>query len=336
VVGPRADLPAEEPTVEIEVNLQAAQKYGIRPGDVRRETAILLSGLLAGNLFEEQKVFDVVVWGVPTARQNLSSIQDLLIDTPDGGHVHLKDVASVQIKPNPTVIKHDSVSRRVDVVANVQGRSVGAVEKDIQSRLKGMTFATEFHAEVLGLSAQHADVRNLAWGLGVAAVIAVLLLLQAAFRSWRLASAFLIAVPVALTGGVLAAWAGGVGLTLGAAGGLFLIWTVAIRNGVLLIRHYQGLQHDEHGRPGLDLVLSGTRDRVAPILMTAATAALALAPMALIGGIAGAEILYPLALVALGGLVTSTLFSLFVVPVLYLLFGAARQQDELSTNPSMA
>jgi Cu/Ag efflux pump CusA len=170
----------------------------------------------------------------------------------------------------------------------------------------------------------------------VAAVIAVLLLLQAAFRSWRLASAFLIAVPVALTGGVLAAWAGGVGLTLGAAGGLFLIWTVAIRNGVLLIRHYQGLQHDEHGRPGLDLVLSGTRDRVAPILMTAATAAVALAPLALVGGIAGAEILYPLALVALGGLVTSTLFSLFVVPVLYLLFGAARERDELTTNPSMA
>lgn len=316
VVAPKVDLPPEEPTVQIEVNLAAAQKYGIRPGDVRRDTAILLSGLQAGNLFEDQKVFDVVVWGVPAARASLTSIRDLLIDTPDGGHVRLGDVADVSIKPNPTVIRHDSVSRRVDVVANVRGRGIGAVEKDIRGGLAGMTFPTEYHAELLGLSAQRANVRNLAWGLTAAALILALLLLQAAFGSWRLASAFLLALPLALAGGALVALAAGIGVTLGSLVGAFLVIGVAVRNGVLLIRHYQSLD----GPPGLGPVLRGTQERIAPILTTAAVIAVALAPMVLVGGVAGAEILYPLALVVLGGLVTSTVLSLFVVPVLYLLF----------------
>jgi CzcA family heavy metal efflux pump len=321
VVAPKVDLPPEEPTVQIEVNLAAAQKYGIRPGDVRRDTAILLSGLQAGNLFEDQKVFDVVVWGVPAARASLTSIRDLLIDTPDGGHVRLGDVADVSIKPNPTVIRHDSVSRRVDVVADVRGRGIGAVEKDIRGGLAGMTFPTEYHAELLGLSAQRANVRNLAWGLTAAALILALLLLQAAFGSWRLASAFLLALPLALAGGALVALVAGVGVTLGSLVGAFLVIGVAVRNGVLLIRHYQSLD----GPPGLGLVLRGTQERIAPILTTAAVIAGALAPMVFVGGVAGAEILYPLALVVLGGLVTSTVLSLFVVPVLYLLFAPDRE-----------
>jgi Cu/Ag efflux pump CusA len=336
VVDPTVNLPPDEPTVEIEVNLAAAQKYGIRPGDVRRETAILLSGLQAGNLFEEQKVFDVVVWGVPAARQSLTSIRELLIDTPGGGHVRLKDVADVSIKPNPTVIQHDGVSRRVDVSADVRGRSVEAVEKDIQQGLKGISFPTEYHAELLGLSAQRAGVRNLAWGLAAAAVILVLLLLQAAYGSWRLASAFLLALPFALAGGGLTALAGGVGHTLGCIIGLFLVLCVAVRNGVLLIRCYQRLEREEGERAGLGLVLRGTYERATPILMTAAITAVALAPLALLGSIAGAEILYPLALVALGGLATSIVFSLFMVPLLYLLFGSGGDRDVFATEPSAA
>jgi CzcA family heavy metal efflux pump len=321
VVAPKVDLPPDEPTIQIEVNLAAAQKYGIRPGDVRRDTAILLSGLQAGNLFEDQKVFDVVVWGVPAARASVTSIRDLVIDTPDGGHIRLGDVADVSIKPNPTIIRHDSVSRRVDVVANVRGRGIGAVEKDIRAQIAGMTFATEYHAELLGLSAQRANVRNLAWGLTAAALILALLLLQAAFGSWRLAAAFLFALPLALAGGALVALAAGVGVTLGSLVGAFLVVGVAVRNGVLLIRHYQGMDEP----PSLGLVLRGTEERVAPILTTAAVIAVALAPLVLLGGVAGAEVLYPLALVVLGGLVTSTVLSLFIVPVLYLLFAPDRE-----------
>jgi Cu/Ag efflux pump CusA len=322
--------------VEIEVNLAAAQRYGIRPGDVRRETAILLSGLQAGNLFEEQKVFDVVVWGVPSTRESLTSIRELLIDTPDGGHVRLKDVADVRIKPSPTVIKHDAVSRRADVTATVRGRSVDAVEKDIQSRLKDVSFPNEYHAELLGVSAQRANARHLAWGLAAAALIAVLLLLQAAFGSWRLASLFLLALPLALAGGTLAALAGQVGLTLGSLVALFLVGSIAVRNGVLLIRQYQRLEREDNTGHRFDLVLRGTRERILPILVTAATVGCAAAPLAFLGGTAGAEMLYPLALVVLGGLVTTVLFSLFLIPVLYLLCRTGRADHDYATEPSAA
>ena len=117
------ELPLEEPQVEIEVKMDAAKQYGIKPGDVRRAAATLLSGIEVGYLFEEQKVFDVVVWGVPETRQSLSSIQNLLIDAPNGSRVLLKDVADVRIVPSPTVIKREAVARYVEVAATVAGRS---------------------------------------------------------------------------------------------------------------------------------------------------------------------------------------------------------------------
>jgi Cu/Ag efflux pump CusA len=315
VAAPRIDLPPDEPTVEIEVNLAAAQQYGIRPGDVRRETAILLSGLQAGSLFEDQKIFDVVVWGVPAARQSLTSIRELLIDTPSGGHVRLKDVADVRIRSNPTVIQHDKVSRRVEVTASVRGRDAADVATDVRTKLKGLTFPLEYHAEVLATgSAKRAGTSNLAVGLAVGAVILMLLLLQSAFGSWRLAFAFLLALPLALVGGLLAALVGGVGLQLGSLLGLFLVGCVAVRNGVLLVASYRRGDHRE--------------ERGAPVLVTAATIALVLLPVLLFGSVSGAEMLYPLAVVALGGLVTSTLFSLFVVPALYRLLGDAGERGE--------
>ena len=120
IVDARADLQAEEPQVEIEVDLAAAERYGIKPGDVRRAAATLLSGLQVGNLFEEQKVFDVVVWGTPEIRHSLTDIRELLIDTPSGGQVRLADVAEVRIVPAPTIIKRDAVSRYIDVGAKVR------------------------------------------------------------------------------------------------------------------------------------------------------------------------------------------------------------------------
>ncbi len=136
--------------MEIEVDLAAAQRYGLKPGDVRRAAATLLSGIQVGNLFEEQKVFDVVVWSTPETRSSLTSIRDLLIDTPGGGQVRLGDVAQVRIVPAPTVIRHDAVKRYLDVVVNVVERDLGAVAADIERRLQEIKFPLEYHAEVLG------------------------------------------------------------------------------------------------------------------------------------------------------------------------------------------
>ena len=136
IVDLEVELPDEEPTIEIQVDLAAAQRVGIKPGDVRRSATTLLSGLQVGSLFQEQKVFEVVVWSTPKNRNSVNSVRDLIIDTPAGGFVRLGDVADVRIAPNPAVVKRESVSRYVDVTANVSGRSVAAVEDEIRAQLK--------------------------------------------------------------------------------------------------------------------------------------------------------------------------------------------------------
>jgi Cu/Ag efflux pump CusA len=326
VVAPVVDLPPDQPTVEIEVNLSAAQRYGIKPGDVRRVTATLLSGLQAGSLFEDQKVFEVVVWGTPALRASVDSVRQLLIDTPSGGHVRLKDVADVRVRPNPTVIRHDGVSRRVDVVTNVRGRSAGSVVDEVQHRLKGVAFPLEYHAELLGSGTAGAAPEYPVVGWAVAAAIVIFLLLQASFGSWRLASLLYLVLAVAPAGGVLIALASGVGFSLGVLVGLFMVWALAVRNGIQLIRHYQHLEQDEGGRFGPDLVLRGTQERFAPILMSALTLGVALLPTVFYGNIAGLEVLRPLAITVLGGLLTSTLLSLFILPTLYLAVGPVRRR----------
>ncbi|MBI1878886.1 MAG: efflux RND transporter permease subunit, partial [Chloroflexi bacterium] len=135
IVAAQVKLPVEEPTLEVEVDIAAAQRYGLKPGDIRRAAAILLSGMQVGSLFEEQKIFDVVVWGTPEVRSSLTSIRELLIDTPGGEQVRLGDVAQVRIVPAPTVIQHEAVKSYLDVRANVQGRDLGAVAADVEQRL---------------------------------------------------------------------------------------------------------------------------------------------------------------------------------------------------------
>jgi CzcA family heavy metal efflux pump len=323
VVDVRADLQTEEPQVEIEVNLAAAERYGIKPGDVRRAASTLLSGLHVGNLFEDEKVFDVVVWGTPAIRNSLTNINNLLIDTPGGDHVRLGDVAAVRIVPAPTIIKRDLVSRYVDVSAKVSGRDLGSVTADIKQRLQAIQFPLEFHAEVLGVSAERQVAQQQLLGVLVVVVIGIFLLLQAAFVSWRLAAVTFVTLPSALAGGVLAVLLAGGTLSLGSLFGFLAVLGIAVRSGVVLISHLQRLEQHEGESFGPELVLRGARERLAPIVMTALATALALAPIAIFGDIAGLEMAYPMAIVILGGLVTTLVLSLFVMPTLYLRFGTS-------------
>jgi Cu/Ag efflux pump CusA len=327
VVAPKLDLPPNEPTIEIEVNLAAAARLGIKPGDVRRATATLLSGLTAGSLFEDQKVFDVVVLGVPSVRDNLSDVQNLLIDTPSGGHVRLRDVADVRIRPDPTVVAHDNVSRRVDITAAVNGRDPAAVATDIKHRLTAVTFPVEYHAEVIGPTTPQWMDRAQAGVLVLAVTVAVFLLLQAAFGSWRIAWLLIVTLPLAPVGGLFTALLVHPGLSVGALLGLAGVWALAVRNGVLLVRRWQALEVDEGEPFGWKLVLRGTGERLAPVLMSATATAVAMLPMVFLGDRAGLELLRPLAIVVLGGLVTSTALSLFLLPVVYLHFGSSRSRD---------
>jgi CzcA family heavy metal efflux pump len=322
VVDPRITLPASQPTLEIEVDLDKARRHGIKPGDVRRAEATLLQGLQVGSVFQEQKVFDVIVQGVPETRRSAAAVRNLLIDKPGGGHVRLGAVADVRVARTPTVIQREAVSRRIDVVADVSGRSVGSVAGDIEARLAALDFPLEYHAEVLQKTTPEEIGATRMLAFAIAAAITIFLLFQAALRSWRLALLAFLTLPVALLGGVLAALINGAELSLGAAIGLLALFAIAARNGVLLIHHLQVVRQGEDEVYGLSLVERGARERLAPVLTTAAASALVALPFVILGSRPGLEVVSPMAVVILGGLITSTFLALFVLPALYLRFGA--------------
>jgi Cu/Ag efflux pump CusA len=330
VERPTLELPPMEPTLEVEVDLQRAQRFAVTPGDVRRSAAILLSGLAVGNLFEEQKVFDVVVWGTPEIRESASDVSELLIDTPGGGHVRLGQIADVRVVPNATVIRHESVSNYVDVSAGIAGRDVQTVMDEVRTGVAGIEFPLEHHAQVGGAFADTHTSRMLA--VAVAAAIGIFLLLQAAFASWRQAILLFVSAPIALVGGLLAALLAGGSFTLGSFVGLLAVFGIAMRQGVLLIRRYQHLERvDDH--PFDDrLVIRGTEERFTSIVTTAVATAVALLPVVFAGDVAGLEIVRPMAIVVIGGLVTSTMLVLFVVPFLYRLHGFVAHRDEVADD----
>jgi len=320
VVEEHVDLQVDEPQIEVEVNLAEAQRYGLKPGDVRRAAGILVAGEEVGDVFRAGRAYDVQVWSTPQTRANPNMISDLLIDTPGGGQVRLAQVATVSIQPTPNVIDRENASRRIDVAANVRGRDLGSVVKDIERGLEQVQFPLEHRAELLGEYAERQVAQNRMLIFAIAAGIGVFLLLVTSFGSWRLALLSFVTLPMALVGGVLAAFAGGGVISLGSLVGFFTVAGIVARNGIMMISHFQHLERYEGEAFGPALVLRGARERLSPILMTALATGLALVPLAISGNIPGQEIEYPMALVILGGLATSTLLNLFVVPSLYLRF----------------
>ncbi len=324
-----------EPTLEIEVDLDAAAAYGVKPGDVRRAAATLLSGIEVGSLFEEQKVFEVIVVGTPETRRNVSTVQDLLIGTPSGEYVALSELADVRIAPTPTVIRHESVARSIDITADVSGRDLGDVAADIEQQLQGIEFPLEHHAALLGDYAEHQDAFGRVFWYAAAAAIGVFLLLQACFSSWRLAALAFSLLPGSLAGGLLAVWITDGTLTLGSMAGLFVVFAIAVRSVIMLLRHYRSLEWTEHEPLGSKLVMRGSRERLGPVVMTASAAVLAFLPVLIFGDIAGQEIVYRMAVVVVGGLVTSTLLTLFVAPTLYLRLGAGPDAVDVELTSMM-
>ena len=317
VLSPRVQSQVTQPTLQIEVNLAAAQRHGLRPGDVRREATTLISGLPVGNLFEEQKVFDVVVWGGPAIRQSLSDLEQLRIDTPSGGQVRLGDVAKVHIAPDPAAIDHNSVSRSLDITAVVNGRSAADVSREVTSRLRGMAFPYEYHAEVIGDAAQRQTHEIRVAAIAAVVVLLSFLILQAATGSWALAAALLVTLPVAITGGVLVAPLVGGVRSIGVLVALFALLALVIRQALVFARRAGELGAEPGASPG-DAVQQAVRE-VAPSVVGVAlvTAAILIAP-AVMGTTAGLEAFHPFAVSMLAGLVTATLVSLVAVPAFYL------------------
>jgi Cu/Ag efflux pump CusA len=319
-----ASFQTDLPHIEVEPDLAAARRYGLKPGDIRRQASTLIASEEVSDIYAGGRAYDVHVTAIPAARDSVTDVQNLPLDTPSGGRIRLRDVADVRLAATPNAIERDNQSRRIDVGANVDERELSAVVADIEKRLEGVTFPLGYHAEVLGESAEldAAEDRLLIFGLAAAA--AILLLLHAAYGSFRLALLTFLLLPMALVGGALAAWLSGGLLSLGSLVGFLAVFGIAARNGILMVSHFQRLEADGHDF-GPDLVLQGALERLAPVLMTALATGLALVPLVVAGSIPGHEIEHPMAVVILGGLVTATLLNLFVLPSLYLRFGRSRR-----------
>jgi Cu/Ag efflux pump CusA len=323
----RPILPVEEPTIEIKVDLTTAQSHGIKPGDVRRGAAILLSGLLVGNLFEEQKIFDVVVWGTPERRDDITDISELMIPKPDGSLVRLGDVADVSIVPAPTVIHHEGMSAYLDLGITVEDRSVAAVAGEVDAAVHRLTYPLEYHVEVLTDHEQRQAAQQRLLIASVIALVGSYLLLQASVKSWVMAFVTLLLLLAALAGGLLAAILANGTLSIASLFGLLAVLGIAARNAIALINHYQHLEMERGETFGSDMVLRGSRDRVTPTVMTALTTSLVLLPFVLLGNAPGLEIVHPMAIIVVGGLIVSTLLNLVALPALYLRYGASREVD---------
>jgi CzcA family heavy metal efflux pump len=322
--------------IVVTVDLAKAQKLGIKPGDVRRAAAVIVSGEEVGDVYRDGKTYDVAVWSTPATRSSVNAIRQLPIDLPGGGQVPLGDVATVVVAPTPNYVEHDANQRKIDVEADVAGRDLGSVVGDLEEKLADVDFPHGYRAEIFGefTERQAAQRRLLLFSVG--ALIAIFVLLQLSYRDWRLAVLSFVTLPSALVGGVLAVYAIGGVVSLGALVGFFTVLGIAARNGILLINHYQHLERHEGMTFGEDLVLRGSRERLSPILMTTLATGLALVPLVIGGNLPGREIEHPMAAVIVGGLITSTLLNLFVLPALYLRFGRPRQPAATQGLPEPA
>jgi Cu/Ag efflux pump CusA len=331
-----AALQKEIPQIEIELDLEKARQYDLKPGDIRRQSSVYIASEEVSDIFSGGRAYDVHVWSLPKTRHSVQDIRNLPIDTPGGDKVKLSDVADVRFAPSPNAILRDDQSRRIDVEGNIaEGGDLGAVVEEIEKRVKALDLPPEYSVKILGESSELTNSQNTLAVYGAVALLAIFLLLHAAFGSLRLAGLAFLLLPVSLVGGVLAvALSPDHLMSLGSLIGFLTVFGIAARNGILMINHFQHLEREEGVPFGRDLVMRGASERLAPIMMTALATALAIVPLAVAGSIPGHEIEHPMALVILGGLFTATLVNLFIIPSLYLRFGKPRR--EKSTTPATA
>ena len=327
-----ADLKVEQqvlvPQIQVLPRPADLATFGLTAGEVRRQAQTLVAGQKLGEIYRDQKAFDVALWGEPAVRGDLHALADLMIQAPTGAPVRLRDVATVRIMPAPNEVKRENGQRRIDVTLNVAGADLGGVARAVEAAVAQVPFATGYSPRVLGEYAALQESRQRLWSTGLLCLVGILLLVWLEFRSGRITALVALSLPFALVGGVVGvALTGGV-LSLGSLVGFVTVIGISARNGIMLLSHYDHLHRVEGEAFGPALILRGAEERLVPILMTALCAGLALLPLVIAGDEPGHEIEHPMAIVILGGLVSSTLLNLFLMPALYARFGQEKPAAE--------
>lgn len=316
VVDLSVEQQTETPQLQIRANRAALASHGITVGQFNRFVESAFSGAKIGEIYEDQKSFDLVLLLDDRHRESAEGVKDALIDTSDGGKVPLGEVARVVSTTGPNTVSRENVQRKLVISANVSGRDLGSVVSDIQKTIDSEIKLPEgYRVEYGGQfeNAQKATRTLVLTTLG--ALLVIFLLLYGEFRNFMLALIILVSLPFALIGGVLAIFLSSGTLSIPAIIGFITLFGVAVRNGILLVSRYNHLRRETDDER--QIVVKGSLDRLNPILMTALTSALALIPLVVAGSKAGNEIQSPMAVVVLGGLLTSTLLNLYLMPILF-------------------
>jgi Cu/Ag efflux pump CusA len=280
------------------------------------ETAF--NGRVVSQVVEGQKLFGLKVWLDETYRHNLDQIRNTLIDTPSGTRIPLDEVASIDVVDGPNAVIRENVARRIVVQGNLNGRDIVSIVHDAQEKInKEVSLPAGYYIEYAGqYEAQRIASQRLIW-MSVLAFVAVLLLLNKGLKSWKLTLLVLSNLPLAAIGGIIAVAITGNVLSIGSLIGFISLFGISTRNSILLVSHINDLL--QSGTNFDQAVYRGSLDRLPPVLMTALTAALGMLPLAVLGG-PGRELEQPLAVVIIGGLVSSTILTLIVIPALFKLF----------------
>lgn len=336
-VGGVVDLQVEPqidvPQVSIEIDRDAAARYGVTPYELAENLEVGLGGHTVSQILQGQQTFDLVVWYAPEARTNLDVIGSTLVNTSTGQRIPLSQLATVRKATGPNTINRENVSRRIVVQANVEGRDLNSVVTELQSKMKTqqVDWPRGYYVEYGGQfqSQQSAMARILL--IGIFTVVGIFLVLNVALKSWRMALQVMVNLPLALVGGVIAVFLTGGVLSVASMVGFITLFGIATRNGIMMLSHYDHLMREEGESFTQDMIVRGTLERLSPVLMTALAAALGLLPLALSQGEPGKELLQPIAVVILGGLVSSTFLDQIVTPALFWLFG---KKEFESATPS--
>lgn len=317
----------ETPQLQVKANRAALAKYGISIEDFNEFVDLAFAGEKLSDIYEGERSFEVVLRLNKNYTQSIEGVKSALIDTGDGRKIPLEEVAEIVSAGGPNTITRENVQRKLVVSANVSGRDVKSVVDDIRSRIeKDLTLPEGYRIEYGG---QFESAQNASRTLALATIVSILvifLLLYGEFRSTSLSGIVLCSLPLALIGGVLAVFFSSGVVSIPSIIGFITLFGVATRNGILLVSEYKHLQ--EQGKPLRETVVYGSIDRLNPILMTALTSALALIPLVFNGEKPGNEIQSPMAVVVLGGLLTSTLLNIYVMPIIYEWYAKRQQRKE--------
>jgi copper/silver efflux system protein len=313
---------ADVPQVRIAMNREVMARYGVTPAELGEAIDVAFAGEEVSQILEGQESYALVVRFDDASRGNLQRIANARIDTPTGQQVPLNVLAEVRNDRGPNTISRENVQRKIVIQSNVAGRDVGSVVEEIQERVsEEVAFPAGYYVEYGGQFESAGEATRTIGLLSLLSLAVIFLLLFLEFGSARQAALVLVNLPLALVGGIFAVLLTGGVLNIATLVGFITLFGIAVRNGILLVSHYNHLLAE--GVSLHEAVYRGSMERLNPVMMTALSAGLALIPLAIAGGEPGNEIQSPMAVVVLGGLLSAVALNMVVVPALFLRFGAA-------------